>query len=522
MSPALVLAMALADAPVVGTVPSADGVPIRYEASGQGSPAVVLIHCWTCDRRLWDHAVPMLARDHRVVTLDLAGHGESGRARKTWTIEAFGEDVKAVVEALRLDRVVLVGHSMGGLVMLEAARRLSGRVVGLVPVDILQNVEDKTPPDQVAAFLAPFRADYKAAAEGFVRKYLFVPGSPPAVIGRVVTAATGAPPAIAVACLEAADSYDAAPAFEALPVPIRAINADLFPTDRAANRRHAPQFDLVLMKGVGHYPMLEDPDRFDGLLARVVRDIAAESAAAAVLQRQTEAWNRGDLEAFCAVYDEDAAFAAPSGLVRGRAAVLERYRKRYADRAAMGTLRLDVQEARAASGSGGGRRGSGSVDRGPLAACVSRQARGLRAHIARSAAARRRPVADRAGRRVSESLAASGSARRVARDQPVASSRPTRIRSTRGCLWRRGRAMCLFFPTTPAAGLWALGPASPRLETATSRSFCSVRTGPDRRVGALSRTIDGPWGPKISSASYWLWRQHRREMLATVAGPCFA
>ena len=349
MSLALVLTMALADAPVAGTVPSADGVSIRYEARGQGSPAVVLVHCWMCDRHLWDHAAERLARDHRVVTLDLAGHGESGRGRKAWTIEAFGEDVRAVVEALHLDRVVLVGHSMGGPVILEAARRLPGRVVGLVPVDTLQNVEDKTPPDQIAAFLAPFRADYKASAEGFIRKYMFVPGSAPALIDRIVEKTREAPAEIAIACLEAAFGYDGAPAFEAMAGPIRAINANRFPTDREANRRHAPQFDLVLMKGVGHYLMLEDPDRFDPLLVGVVRDIVAESAAAAVLQRQAEAWNRGDLEAFCSVYDEDATYVSPSGLVRGRAAVLERYRKRYPDRAAMGTLRLDVQEARAAS-----------------------------------------------------------------------------------------------------------------------------------------------------------------------------
>jgi pimeloyl-ACP methyl ester carboxylesterase/ketosteroid isomerase-like protein len=349
VSLALAFAMGLAVAPVVGTVPSADGVPIRYEASGQGSPAVVLVHCWTCDRHLWDHAAPRLARDHRVVTIDLAGHGESGRARKAWTIEAFGEDVRAVVEALGLDRVVLVGHSMGGPVILEAARRLPGRVVGLVPVDTLQNVEDKTPPDQIAAFLAPFRTDYKASAEGFIRKYMFVPGSAPALIDRIVVKTREAPAAIAVACLEAAFGYDAAPAFEAMAAPIRAINAERFPTDREANRRHAPQFDAVLMKGVGHYLMLEDPDRFDPLLVGAVRDIVAESAASAVLHRQTEAWNRGDLEAFCSVYDEDATYASPSGIVRGRAVVLERYRKRYPDRAAMGTLRLDVQEARAAS-----------------------------------------------------------------------------------------------------------------------------------------------------------------------------
>jgi len=74
-----------------------------------------------------------------------------------------------------------------------------------------------------------------------------------------------------------------------------------------------------------------------------------------VLQLQVEAWNRGDLEAFCSVYDEDATYASPSGLVRGRAAVLGRYRKRYPDRAAMGTLRLEVLEARAAADPDGDR-----------------------------------------------------------------------------------------------------------------------------------------------------------------------
>jgi pimeloyl-ACP methyl ester carboxylesterase len=352
MSPAFLLAVGLASAPVAASVPSADGVPIRYEVRGKGSPAIVLVHCWSCDRHLWDHAAARLARDHRVVTLDLAGHGESGRARKAWTIEAFGEDVRAVVEALGLDRVILVGHSMGGPVILEAARRLPGRVVGLVPIDTLQDVEDKTPPDQIAAFTAPFRVDFPGAAAGFIRKYMFVPKSDPALIERIVKKTIEAPPDIAIACLEAAFSHDNATALEQITVPIRSINAERFPTRREANRRHAPQFDVVLMSGVGHYLMLEDPDRFDGLLVGVLREVAAESGAAAVLRRQTEAWNRGDLEDFCSVYDEDASFASPSGLTRGRAAVLERYRKRYPDRAAMGTLRLEVLHARAATDPG--------------------------------------------------------------------------------------------------------------------------------------------------------------------------
>ena len=66
-----------------------------------------------------------------------------------------------------------------------------------------------------------------------------------------------------------------------------------------------------------------------------------------LLRDQAAAWNRGDLVAFCAVYADDATFLSPSGLTKGRQAVLDRYRKKYVDKAGMGTLILDVQEVRA-------------------------------------------------------------------------------------------------------------------------------------------------------------------------------
>ena len=71
-----------------------------------------------------------------------------------------------------------------------------------------------------------------------------------------------------------------------------------------------------------------------------------EEQVAALLRAQADAWTRGDLEAFTSVYAEDASFVSPNGLTRGRREVLERYRKRYPDKAAMGKLTLDVIEAR--------------------------------------------------------------------------------------------------------------------------------------------------------------------------------
>jgi pimeloyl-ACP methyl ester carboxylesterase len=256
------------------SVLAADGVAIRYDVRGQGAPAVVLVHCWTCDRRFWDAAAQRLAARQTVVTLDLAGHGESGRDRRVWSIPAFGGDVRAVVEALGLQRVVLVGHSMGGPVILEAAALLGRRVAGLVPVDAFVNVEQKLASEQREAFLSGFRTDYPAAAERFLRGYMFGPATPAAVVERIVRGTTTFAPEVAVACLEQSLAYDAAASLARVEVPITAINSDRYPTDLAANRRHAFQFELRLMEGVGHYPMLEAPERFAELLERVVGEMA--------------------------------------------------------------------------------------------------------------------------------------------------------------------------------------------------------------------------------------------------------
>ena len=256
-----------------GAVTSPDGVQIHYETTGKGRPALVLVHCWTCDRTFWQDQVARLAKDHQVVTLDLAGHGRSGRTRKDYAMEAFGQDVKAVADELKLDRMVLVGHSMGGAVILEAAKLLGGRVVGLVPIDTLLDVEQSSDPKESDSVMAKMQADYKGQTTAFIRQYLFAPTTPPAVADRILAQTTTFPPEIAISALRNNWNYKAAPAFDTVKVPIVAVNGDRFPTNFDANRRHAPQFDALIMKGVGHYPMLEDPARFGGLLDEALRRV---------------------------------------------------------------------------------------------------------------------------------------------------------------------------------------------------------------------------------------------------------
>ena len=271
---ALLLAFAFPSAqskPASEVVNSSDGIPIHYAVTGKGDPAIVFIHCWGCNRSFWENQVAEFSKTNRVVTIDLPGHGESGSGRKNWSIESYGDDVKTVVTKLGLKRVVLVGSSMGGPIALEAAKRMPDNVAGIIPVDSLQNVELTLPPDQVEAVLKQMQADYKGSVTGLLNQFFFSPNTPEAVKTRVIGEAVSRQPETAIAILRGIFSYTPGPTLKEIKVPIRAINADLNPTNLEINRKYAPQFDAVIIKGTGHYPMLEDPARFNQMLAEILK-----------------------------------------------------------------------------------------------------------------------------------------------------------------------------------------------------------------------------------------------------------
>ena len=273
---ALVLSFAFPSAqskPVSEVVNSSDGVPIHYAVAGKGDPAIVFIHCWGCNRNFWENQVAEFSKTNRVVTIDLPGHGESGVGRKNWTIESYGDDVKTVVTKLGLKRVVLVGSSMGGPIALEAAKRMPDNVAAIIPVDSLQNVEQTLPPEQVEAVLKQMQADYKGSVTGLLNQFFFSPNTPEAVKTRVIGEAVSRPPETAIAILRGIFSYTPGPTLKEIKVPIKAINADLNPTNLEINRKYAPQFDAVIIKGTGHYPMLEDPARFNQMLAEILKTV---------------------------------------------------------------------------------------------------------------------------------------------------------------------------------------------------------------------------------------------------------
>jgi pimeloyl-ACP methyl ester carboxylesterase len=259
--------------PVVGTVPSADGVPIRYEVRGTGKPALVFVHCWCCDRRYWEQQLPHFAKTHKVVAIDLAGHGESGLERSEWGPVTYGQDVKAVVDRLKLDDMILIGHSMGGPVSAQAALLLGGRVRALVGIDTFVDVERKPSAEEREGFLAPMRADFAGATEGFIRGMMFPPTADPALVDRIAKDMAQGPANVGIVSMEAMLKQDLPAVLKATKLPVYCVNADKFPTNVEAGQRHALLFKARILPGVGHFLQLEKPGEFNKLLGETIAEI---------------------------------------------------------------------------------------------------------------------------------------------------------------------------------------------------------------------------------------------------------
>ncbi|MCG2633350.1 MAG: alpha/beta hydrolase [Gammaproteobacteria bacterium] len=258
---------------------TADGVSIAYQTAGTGQPALVFIHGWSSRASHWRAQLPRFAENYQVVAVDLGGHGHSGTNRDRWDLPAFADDVVTVADALDLQQIILVGHSMGAVVMVEAASRLGDRVIGLVATDTLHNVEQLFPPGALEAVVAGLHQNFRAGTRGFVEA-LFVPDTDPALRQGLIDDVCAANPEVAIPAMESVVSYDVVPALERVKAPVHCINSDMVPSSEAAGRRHCAEFTVEIMPGLGHFPQLEAPESFNHRLQQTIDRFVSQAGGA--------------------------------------------------------------------------------------------------------------------------------------------------------------------------------------------------------------------------------------------------
>jgi pimeloyl-ACP methyl ester carboxylesterase len=255
------------------TCTARDGVPIVYSAAGSGSVGLVFIHGGLANRTFWDGELKEFAAHYRVIAPDLAGHGESGTNRQRWGMPEFGADVQSVVEAEKLEKVILFGNSLGGPVAIEAALLLPGKVLGVVGIDTFQSLSYKMTSQQARERADAFRDDYAGSLKQMVQS-LFHRDADPATLADAERRMARTSPQVAYSLFLSFGDYDVAASARHLRVPLLAINGDLYPTDTEAVRKVKADFEVFVMKHTGHYPMLERPAEFDRLVAAVVHRLA--------------------------------------------------------------------------------------------------------------------------------------------------------------------------------------------------------------------------------------------------------
>jgi sigma-B regulation protein RsbQ len=264
-------------APVTSrSITSADGVRIVYDVRGHADSDTTLffIHCWACNRFFWKKQVDVFSPRFRVVTVDLAGHGQSGTNRQHWTVDSLAQDLVQVANDLRLRKMILVGHSLGGRVSLQAAPLMKGRVLGVILVDIMHDASKRETMAQAQADVADLKRDFK----GYFRDLspLFSKDSDPAIWRWVEDQAQASDPIPMIGLKLDIPNVIPSELFSHAGVPIRAINAMPPLSDRTnveENRKYA-DYDAILIPDAGHFVPLERPTEFNQALDKWVLQLS--------------------------------------------------------------------------------------------------------------------------------------------------------------------------------------------------------------------------------------------------------
>jgi pimeloyl-ACP methyl ester carboxylesterase len=223
-----------------------------------------------------------LQGEYRVIALDLAGHGASGKNRTNWSIANFANDVAAVVRATDASNVVLVGHSLGGPVALEAGLLLPDRVIGVIGAEAFY---DAWADPGFGKMVDGLRADFKNSTRAFVRKAMFLPTSPASLADSIADGMAAAPPEIALPAIDSLLAWSrdrqtaAAGALQAPTGLILVAGGSAGTTKFQRARGGRPNLGVAEVPGTGHFLMLEVPGAFNARLREMLSRVKATAKA---------------------------------------------------------------------------------------------------------------------------------------------------------------------------------------------------------------------------------------------------
>jgi len=250
-----------------------NGITLAYNDTGRGLP-IVFLHAFPLNRTMWAEQESALSSHHRVITIDLRGHGESDAPLWHYTIDQAADDVRALLDHLSIRQALFVGLSMGGYILLAFYRKYADRVKGMVLADTRARADK---PEEKAGRFQMAQVAYKqgpsAIADIMIPKLL----SPatiqtrPEIAQRVRTMIEGNQiSGIAGDLMAMAERPDSVPLLKQIACPTQIIVGELDqatpPADAKLMAEQIPHARLAIIPNAAHLANLEQPESFTRLI----------------------------------------------------------------------------------------------------------------------------------------------------------------------------------------------------------------------------------------------------------------
>lgn len=247
---------------------SHDGVKLCFEEAGTGGPPLLLVHGWTCDHTYMAPQFAHFQETHRVIAVDLRGHGQSDKPEQDYTMAGFADDLVWLCGQLAVEKPVVIGHSMGGVIAVALAAlfpEVPSAIVTLdSPIVLAQALRAGFDP-LIKALKSP---QYREAQRQFVSDGLFLPTDDPARKARIVEEMSSAPQHVMSSAFECTVSSDNEDMVEKCQVPFLVLLAAQPLSDVPRLQQLCPEAVIGQTVGAGHFHQLEVPAQINAMIER--------------------------------------------------------------------------------------------------------------------------------------------------------------------------------------------------------------------------------------------------------------
>jgi pimeloyl-ACP methyl ester carboxylesterase len=251
------------------TITSFDGICFDYSVTGNGELSFIFVHGWSCNRHFFQPQMDYFASTYTCLAPDLPSRDPSTSNREEWSISTYAQDLTCLIDKAVTGQVVLIGHSMGGAVVLEAASRRPDQVVAVVMADTHVFDYGHLDAATISSFIEPMQADLDGFIQGLVTNTMSAE-SPQELRDWIIKQMCGASLTVAQPTFESLLNWDAQPFLEQISSPVIAIHSHLL--SEQAMQRYANLIKFYALSDTGHFLQLENAQGFNRLLQKSLID----------------------------------------------------------------------------------------------------------------------------------------------------------------------------------------------------------------------------------------------------------